>query len=198
MRISKRASKRGVGKAAVIMDEKTRRGRVGGANERQKWGRAREKEGYAEANRDERGTAQHGTVEQGRAGHGERRARGLPRSATSNERWGAASERQEAAATNRASEPRRSGMESSRENAKLRRESSEPLVAEATWLRSCFIYLRPVASSTQVEFHSWNLNKGGQGFSPGRFIFPRSSPSSALNCAALFFATSQSKKERFW
>lgn len=38
-------------------------------------------------------------------------------------------------------------------------------VAEAT-LRSCFIYLRPVASSAQVEFHSWNLNKGGQGFSP--------------------------------
>lgn len=32
--------------------------------------------------------------------------------------------------------------------------------------RSCFIYLRPVASSAQVEFHSWNLNKGGQGFSP--------------------------------
>ena len=32
-------------------------------------------------------------------------------------------------------------------------------------VRSCFIYSRPVASSAQVEFHSWNLNKGGQGFS---------------------------------
>lgn len=37
-------------------------------------------------------------------------------------------------------------------------------------LRSCFIYLRPVASSAQVEFHSWNLNKDGQGFSPGRSL----------------------------
>jgi len=39
--------------------------------------RARKKERYAEANRDERGT-----TELGKAGHGERRARGLLRSAT--------------------------------------------------------------------------------------------------------------------
>lgn len=33
------------------------------------------------------------------------------------------------------------------------------------FFHSCFIYLRLVAVSGQVEFHSWNLNKSVQGFS---------------------------------
>lgn len=91
------------------MDEKTRRGRVDGADGGETE-RAREKEGYTEANRDERGTAGQGTANVGPEGSRTRQLRG------------AANERQEAAATNRASEPRRSGMESSRENgAELRR-----------------------------------------------------------------------------
>ena len=48
--------------------------------------------------------------------------------------------------------------------------------------RSCFIYLRPVASSAQVEFHSWNLNKGGQGFSPASSSSSSSSSSLSPLC----------------
>ena len=54
-------------------------------------------------------------------------------------------------------------------SAKKREREREELVERSRCggdSRSCFIYLRPVASSAQVEFHSWNLNKGGQGFSP--------------------------------
>lgn len=41
--------------------------------------------------------------------------------------------------------------------------------------------------SAQVEFHSWNLNKGGQGFSPGRFV-----PSSFVSFSlSLFLALSR-------
>lgn len=115
------------------MDEKTRRGRVGstGSRERQREGRRelREEEGKnAEA-------SIAGKARQDRTGQGTVNAgpRGLP------------SERQEAAATNQTG-----GMERTKRVVELVEESlerSRASVAEATWLRSCFIYLRPVASS---------------------------------------------------
>lgn len=60
-------------------------------------------------------------------------------------------------------------MTSKGRGARRRKREREELVERSRCggdSRSCFIYLRPVASSAQVEFHSWNLNKGGQGFSP--------------------------------
>lgn len=58
--------------------------------------------------------------------------------------------------------------------------------------RSCFIHSRPVASSAQVEFHNWNLNKGGQWFSlppPPPSSWPFGSPPSSRNLCHLSSVT---------
>lgn len=112
---SERRKERNVGKAAVIMDEKTRRGRVEASGGKSNTMNARRGSGIREAERRE-------PVEKQR--------------------------RRRAATQTRSS------------------ESGERSRCGGDVARSCFIYLRPVASSAQVEFHSWNLNKGGQGFSP--------------------------------
>lgn len=112
MRVSERASERGVGKAAVIMDEKTRRGRVDLVVRETERGEGEGERGICGG---EQRRTRHGRAGQGTANVG-------PEGSRARQRRGAANERQEAAATNRASEPRRSGMESSRENgAELRR-----------------------------------------------------------------------------
>lgn len=110
-KIEMRVSERGVGKAAVIMDEKTRRGWVDSVawTRQRERGRKRDMRRRIETNEERQSRARQSMANAG------------PEGSCARQRRGAAS-RQEAAATNRASEPRRSGMKSSREaGAELRR-----------------------------------------------------------------------------
>jgi len=171
MRVSEQARRRQSSRNNGRENE-TRTGWLGGVDERQRErGRKRNTRRRTEMNE-----ARHGRAGQGRA----RRMQGPRAPALGNAEKRRMNDRKQQRQTGRASCVGAEWRVVERTERSWG-ESSEPLVAEATWLQSCFIYLRPVASSAQVEFHSWNLNKGGQGFS--RFILSRSSSSSALRCA---------------
>jgi len=137
------------------MDEKTRRGRVGSTGSRE-----RQREGRRELREEERKNAEAsiaGKARQDRAGHGERRAPRAPERAT-----GSGSDKP----------GRRNGENEAGRRAGGRESRAEPRVGCGGDVAPVVFYLLKTSSelSAQVEFHSWNLNKGGQGFSPGRFV----------------------------
>lgn len=158
-------SEQGVGKAAVIMDEKTRRGRVGSTGSRER--RSRGKMGGREGRTRRRASR----ARQDRAGHGERRAPRAPEPGT-----GSGSDK-----PGRRTEWRERNPSPSR----WRRVSSGAVrrVGCGGDVAPVVFYLLKTSSelSAQVEFHSWNLNKGGQGFSPVASSHRRSSLSPSLS-----------------